>query len=153
MSAMQLTSKSPPTHQSMARAVGHVMSKQQGGRRVSIALTGRIERGGRRGARTGKRGNERVHECVELGWFPTHSRCEGNFTQLEVHPRIARLEVPVVRFSVLQLNKHRSVLRLPQQSERKHGSCPLPLTYPTHQSPNLETAWPPQMITMSTVSD
>jgi hypothetical protein len=68
-------------------------------------------------------------ECVALGWFPTHSRCEGNFTQLEVHPRIARLEVPVVRLSVLQLNKHRSVLRLPQQSERKHGSCPPPLTH------------------------
>jgi hypothetical protein len=31
------------THENMARAVGHIMSKQQGGRRVPIALTGRIE--------------------------------------------------------------------------------------------------------------
>ena len=69
----------------------------------------------------------------------THSRGKSDFSQLEIHPRVARLQVPVVRLSVLQLNQHRSVLRLPQEGKRKHGgrASPLPLSLSLSLSPSL----------------
>ena len=79
----------------------------------------------------------------------THSRGKSDFSQLEIHPRVARLQVPVVRLSVLQLNQHRSVLRLPQEGKRKHGgrASPLPLSLSLSLSLPLSL---PQSVTLCT---